>query len=425
MKDKLNQLAIPLMLNNVVALLIGLCDQAMIGHVSMEGFASVGIVAGLINSCTGVLGAIAISFNILGARAKGSDDEELLEKYFQIHLVQSLLIGVVFFIFVSLFGKIILAYGYRLEGNHLKETVSYAKIFSITLGLNLLLFTGSAYLKIINKTKYILIGNLTATILNIIFDYILIFGMLGFKPLGITGNAIGSVLALLVNLLIYWIVLRRRNNPIPSKTNWSQYKTSLKLSLPLMTQELLEGTIIVLIISFLLARIGLIEVAIYQLIAIIIEITCMPMYAYSQGILTIIGETRTVSSKILYQGMKRALCCYMILVFFFIFNSHWLLKIITNDKLLYEQARLYLPWILLITTVLVPATLYKSVLQACNRERKVVLITFLAYFTGLVFAFLLNNIQLQLINIYIGTGIAYFLCLILFRRDIRFLINIK
>lgn len=56
-KDQLNQLALPLILSNVVSLVISLCDQAVMGHLSITSFATVGIVAGFINSVTGVLGA--------------------------------------------------------------------------------------------------------------------------------------------------------------------------------------------------------------------------------------------------------------------------------------------------------------------------------------------------------------------------------
>ena len=51
-KDQLNQLALPLILSNVVSLVISLCDQAVMGHLSITSFAAVGIVAGFINRTT-------------------------------------------------------------------------------------------------------------------------------------------------------------------------------------------------------------------------------------------------------------------------------------------------------------------------------------------------------------------------------------
>ncbi len=59
--------------------MIGLCDQAIMGHLSITSFACAGIVSGFINSITGVLGMISVSFNILGVRAKA--DRSLLQNH--------------------------------------------------------------------------------------------------------------------------------------------------------------------------------------------------------------------------------------------------------------------------------------------------------------------------------------------------------
>lgn len=44
---KINNIAIPLMLNNVSSMIIGLCDEAMIGRVSLVGFAAVSIIVNI------------------------------------------------------------------------------------------------------------------------------------------------------------------------------------------------------------------------------------------------------------------------------------------------------------------------------------------------------------------------------------------
>ena len=58
-----------------------------------------------------------------------------------------------------------------------------------------------------NKTKYILYGNIISCVSNVLFDYILIFGKFGFPKLGIVGNAIGSVLSLILGIVFYIIIM--------------------------------------------------------------------------------------------------------------------------------------------------------------------------------------------------------------------------
>ena len=60
-----------------------------------------------------------------------------------------------------------------------------------------------------NKTKYILYGNIISCVSNVLFDYILIFGKFGFPKLGIVGNAIGSVLSLILGIVFYIIIIKK------------------------------------------------------------------------------------------------------------------------------------------------------------------------------------------------------------------------
>jgi len=54
---------------------------------------------------------------------------------------------------------------------------------------------GTEYLAAINQTKVIMVATIGLNVLNILFNYILIFGKFGFPALGIVGAALGTVLA--------------------------------------------------------------------------------------------------------------------------------------------------------------------------------------------------------------------------------------
>ena len=77
---RINSFAIPLFLNNITALIIGLCDAAIVGRVSTEAFASVTLIANTINSIVGVLGSVSLALNIIGAKLKGKNDEKQLKE---------------------------------------------------------------------------------------------------------------------------------------------------------------------------------------------------------------------------------------------------------------------------------------------------------------------------------------------------------
>lgn len=60
----------------------------------------------------------------------------------------------------------------------------------------------SCYFSGIGKTKIIMYANLLALLSNVGLSYILIFGKLGFKPMGIEGAAIGSISAMTISSVV-------------------------------------------------------------------------------------------------------------------------------------------------------------------------------------------------------------------------------
>ena len=88
-------------------------------------------------------------------------------------------------------GEYILQSYFNINGDALKDATLYLNIFNLSLGINLVLFNILSYFKIMNKTKYILYGNIISCVSNILLDYILIFDKFGFLKLGIIGNAVG------------------------------------------------------------------------------------------------------------------------------------------------------------------------------------------------------------------------------------------
>ena len=90
-----------------------------------------------------------------------------------------------------------------------------------------------------------LYASIAAALLNTGLNYILIFGKLGFAPMGVKGAAIATVISQCVNfLLMLWMLPRKllaRNENDPQRAamvqfNWSQY---LSMLLPLLVCEVM------------------------------------------------------------------------------------------------------------------------------------------------------------------------------------------
>ena len=425
---KINKLAIPLILNNITSMVITLCDQAMIGRTYMEGFASVGIIGNNIYEITGVLGAISISLNIVGSRAKGKNDIENLNNSLYSNLLNSLIIGVIFTTLSLIFGKSVLQNIFNLKGNTLIDSIKYLNIFSLSLGINLIIFNLSSYFKIIKETKFILYGGIISCTSNVLFDYVLIFGKLGFPSLGIKCNAIGSVLSLILCIIYYLIVIKKFK--LIKKTKIKLFKNTkeiFSISIPIMLQEFIESTLLVFVMTYILAQIGLLEVAVYNLLFSIINIALMPMYAYGQVALTLVSEefgANNISKiqTIIKSCIKRPIYIYIIFCSIIIIFKNSIPKILTNDYEVVSMSSKYMFILVIANFMNTPKTILTYSLQALNKEKLVFAYSSVISIISMVLIYLLVKLtNLKLNSIYLGNMICYtILSLFLYKEFIKF-----
>ena len=64
----------------------------------------------------------------------------------------------------------------------------------------------------LSLTKYPMYATIVANILNVILNYLLIFGAFGFPKMGVVGAAIGTLLSRIVMLLFLWLILSKSNH---------------------------------------------------------------------------------------------------------------------------------------------------------------------------------------------------------------------
>jgi len=75
-------------------------------------------------------------------------------------------------------------------------------------------------------TKYPMYATILANILNVVINYILIFGKFGFPEMGIVGAAVGTLVSRFVALLYLWWLLAQRNKSKAYVTNIEYFKFS-------------------------------------------------------------------------------------------------------------------------------------------------------------------------------------------------------
>ncbi|WP_125152665.1 MATE family efflux transporter [Clostridium rectalis] len=421
----INNIALPLVINMITNLLIGLVDQAMVGRISVFAYAAVGTVSLTLYSISGILGMIAIAFNILGSKIKVLSDDNNTELFnkFTITIALSGFIGIIFYILILVFRVPILKIFFSFDGKILEEASYYLAIYGMSIGLTMILFVFSSLFKIIKKTKYIFYGSLIASLSNLVLDYIFIFGKMGFPEMGVTGAAIASIISLFINVIIYIYILRD-TNVFQLKTNIKNIKyyinQLIKTSLPLMGQEFLEGTLFNIVIIGIVSRIGVIETATYTLLFTVINILLMPMHAYSSTSLNLVGE---FSTKNMRKEMRTIplLCLLLTFLFYLVISIIYIifktkiLGFITNDITVIDFSASYIILAIFAQIFNLPHSVYKYSLQGINKEQWVFIVSLIINIISMIIIICLVFVaKINLSGIYIGIGINYLVLSILF-----------
>ncbi len=245
--------AIPIIIQNGITNFVNLLDNIMVGQIGTIPMSGVSIVNGLIfvfNLC--IFGASS-GAGIFTAQFHGSGDQKGVRYTFRFKfLICSLiaLLGTALFYWGDEFlirlyltgdGDVATAEAVLAEGVKYLHMMLWGFLpFAITN------VYGST-LKECGNTVVPMVGGVTAVLVNLIFNYILIFGHFGFPALGVQGAAIATVLSRFVELAIVagWTHLHRKENPyilgvyhsmhIPGKL----LKPILIKGLPLLVNEAL------------------------------------------------------------------------------------------------------------------------------------------------------------------------------------------
>lgn len=73
----------------------------------------------------------------------------------------------------------------------------------------------------LSETKYPMYATILANIINIVLNYLLIFGTFGFPKLGITGAAIGTLVSRIIMVIFLWFIFKSKDKFKPYITNLS------------------------------------------------------------------------------------------------------------------------------------------------------------------------------------------------------------
>ena len=287
-------LAIPAILEMMLHTLVWTADTAMIGRLNPASISAVNLGAQIVFTIANIMGGLGIGAVALVARSIGANDRARASRI----ATQSIGIGILTSIVIGIIGL-------STSGVIFKYLVDDPEVILLGTEYLQILFIGGIFLIPLLITNSIVRGSgnaviplvsaLVANVVNIVGDYVLIFGKFGFPQMGVKGAAIATALAQMIGFMVtfVFIFMGKANIEIKLKRvfkfNREDIKNIVKLSVPAtMEVGMNEGSRLLSI--FWLARLGTLAFSGHSLATAAESISYMPGFGFALATTTLVGQ---------------------------------------------------------------------------------------------------------------------------------------
>lgn len=292
---KILTIAVPITLQSLITFAINMMDTVMVG--------SLGEIALSASSLSGqvffVLSILCFGIggggSVLTSQFWGKKDRESISKTLSIIIKLSLSVGLIMMLLAMLIPGTLLSF-YTNDASVIQSGIPYLRLVSVIYPFFAVLTSISVIFRTISQVKISVLANSVAFVLNVFFNWIFIFGKFGMPELGLTGAAIGTIIARIVEFLIIVTYLffkdKQINFTLKDLLGFDRgiFKKYLKNGINvLISDALLVAGLTSL--TMILGRLGPEMIAANSICSIVIQLSTIFITGIGSSGLVIIGNT--------------------------------------------------------------------------------------------------------------------------------------
>ncbi len=346
---KILHVALPAIAGLSTQMIVSLVDAAMVGRLSEATYALAAMGIGVLATWALVsfFSSLATGTHVLIARNFGSQNYIECGRVLNNSIVIGIVIGIIMVSFAA-FASYPVTHFFAADpvvGNYAAQYIFY-RFLGIPFFLIAVAYRGFYFG--IGKTKIFMYSGIIINLLNIIFNYIFVFGNFGAPRMGLAGAGFASSLATMLDSFYYLII-----NLLPSyrhkyqnfkhlKIDKEIIKRIFKISLPVSFQNIfiLIGFLIFITIT---GYIGTKEQAATQAVISTLFISFLPCFGFGIAVQTLVGNNigsqKFELARIYgFETAKIATYYTMILGVIFILLPQYVLLIITTNQSIIKVA---------------------------------------------------------------------------------------
>ena len=286
-------LAWPVIVTFLLESLVGLIDTLMVGRLGASAVAAVGVGAQILSAVSVAMtavgtGTLALVARHIGARQRG-DAEQVLRQSILAAFALSILCIAPVIVFAP---EVVRSFGVTPEVVGLGA--AFVRLVMLSIPQSALLFVIGSALRAAGDTRTPLAVGFTVNIVNIIGNYVLIFGKLGLPALGVRGSALATTLAFTTGAVMGVVLLARGQLVLRLHLRHMQpelriIRRVLAIGYPAAGEQILMqiGFFFYLVFA---ARYGTSAVAAYFIGVRILAMSFLPGYGFAAAAAALVGQ---------------------------------------------------------------------------------------------------------------------------------------
>ncbi len=295
------RLGVPVMLSQVLMSIAGIVDRMMIGHLQGDiapatALAAVGYATQLFHLIQSALFAVGLACVALMARGIGAGDPGRSRQA----LVSSMQVSVVVTLFFT--ASMLVAPRPLLDLLGASDEVVDAGLpyLRLVIGSSTLLAVSivlESALRANKDTRTPMFIGAVVTVVKLALNWVLIYGELGFAPMGLTGAGVATAISQGVGLLLLIAVFVNKRQDAPDRLDWRelgrvnpQTREVVRIALPGIGERVVLNLGLLSYFWVLSESFGTVAVAAYTVGVPLLSFSWIPGSGYAQACATLVGQ---------------------------------------------------------------------------------------------------------------------------------------
>ena len=389
MNKKILALAIPSIISNISNPLVSSVDTALMGHLNSTNLAALGAMGMIFMFIYGTFNFLRSGTTGISAQAYGANNRELISNTMYRAMFIAFTLGLVLILFKSYIFQASV-YLMNVENSYLQQSKIYFDIRIYTAPALLMGYVLMGWFFAVQNALYPLIITIILNLLNIALSYYFVF----VQHMGIEGAALGTLIAQYISLILGLLMLLKYRSYFQSFNLQKILIKSQMFHLFRVNSDIFIRTLaLTFAFAFLYsqaAKAGQDKLAIMVLLLQFIIWFAYSLDGFANAAESLVGSYYGAKNWTKFKiAIKYSLiwsfALSIIYTIFYYFLGESILKLFTNQKVLIEQTKSFMPYIVAVPILSFLAFIWDGVyigMTATKAMRNTVLVALFLYIAG-------------------------------------------